>query len=552
MGLCAVYALSFAGCKNPVEEYDPDKTQIFVNIYNGGFGTAYANFVKTKFENDFPDYQVILDTEHKYEYSDVEFQLSSPVNETDVYITCFANTRGLSAKGYLEDLSDVWNMIPAGDTRTVASKMRDKELYENIFSGLKDDGKYGVPWSDSLVGFIFDYDLFTEKGWLARLENNAENRAALAAEEITFEEAGNYLLDADGKYVLTKGKDGKFGTYDDGQPQTEREWADMLNEVCAEANSKAFIWPGDYSDYVNDIFDAVFAQYDGKSNVNIFNSYNGTYEHGSTSFTVTPQEGYKAFGMEGRKRALQFVCDYMVKDASRIHNTALGVGGNKDAQDKFLLGYNKTKNAPQTAFLIDGSWWENEARSTFKSLESEDRGYGAREYRFMLLPDLENQLSDKTVFSTRQAGAIMMAKETDAAKKAATKNLISYFLSDESCRNFVKTSNGVLPYTFEVSKADYEGFSPFMRNVWDIYNDAENIEIFRPTVEKLASTINFYSEKKPTDWWAKVGEQKFGVPVRGLKELYSHSPDTAVDDYFNGMCEFYRADWARWYEQSQY
>lgn len=536
----------FSACTGKkIEGIDPNKTQIYVGVYNGGFGSAYLAGVKNRFETDYPDYELIIDGEQKREYLDIYNTLKAGTEINDVFITCFPETQGLQAPGYLEDISDVWEMTPVGETETIENKMKNSDLYQQIFKGATDDGLYGLPWSDSMVGFVFDFELFKENGWLLYAQNDETTKASLAKAEIGFTESGNYLIDSSGEKILSLGKDGKPGTYDDGQPITESEWRTMVKKISVRADTKVFLWPGNYPDYVNDIFDAAFVQYDGVANAEVFNTFSGTYTNGDVSFEVKEETGYLVNQMTGRKKALDFVNEYLVNTEYR-HGKAESGTSNTDAQDLFLMGYEKSKSNPETAFLIDGCWWENEARGTFEmpSIVNDGRGYGKREYRYMLLPDFSGQLCDKSVLSTRQAGAIMVKKQTDEAKKAMIKEFLRYLVSDQNVKSFVTQTNGLLPYKVELNESEYNLLTPFMKNVWDMYRDEENILIFRPKVERLKSRLNYVSASKPkNDWFSSVEGFTYKIPLSGLQALRDNGTSDPTGVYMAGMLKYNRDRW---------
>ena len=143
----------FSACGGKqIEGIDPNKTQIYVEVYNGGFGSEYLSGVKTLFEAEHTDYQVLINGEEKREYLEIFNTLKAGTEINDIFITCFPETQGFQAPGYLEDISDVWSMKAIGDTDTIENKIKDSATYKQIFKGATDDGLYGLPWSDSMVG----------------------------------------------------------------------------------------------------------------------------------------------------------------------------------------------------------------------------------------------------------------------------------------------------------------------------------------------------------------------------------------------------------------
>ena len=137
---------------------------------------------------------------------------------------------------------------------------------------------------------------------------------------------------------------------------------------------------------------------------------------------LSDTNGYKINELEAVYQSLKFMNSYfnnsgtsskylhsLVKDKSKNH---------LDAQNTFLLGYRNNAGNKLSAMLVDGMWWENEAKEFFNALGAQDasRGFGQREYRIMLLPDFEGQKSDKSVIAAGDAGKALLDAGVDAIK----------------------------------------------------------------------------------------------------------------------------------------
>jgi hypothetical protein len=70
--------------------------------------------------------------------------------------------------------------------------------------------------------------------------------------------------------------------------------------------------------------------------------------------------------------------------------------------------------------LVEGGWWENEAREMFNNIAKEDssRGFGKRDYRFLMTPAMEGQAfaANKTAVETAENGVIIVPKQKDKDK----------------------------------------------------------------------------------------------------------------------------------------
>ena len=126
-----------------------------------------------------------------------------------------------------------------------------------------------LPWDESIVGMVFDYKTFVENGWLNYASE--DDKAALSTQGITYTENNGvlYFASATGKVnyavgdvLLTAGKDGKYGTYDDGQPTTMAEFDDMLGNIAyGNKKAKTFLYSGLNDNYTSWVMQEVMAQY---------------------------------------------------------------------------------------------------------------------------------------------------------------------------------------------------------------------------------------------------------------------------------------------------
>ena len=161
--------LSTVGCKpEVVEEIDKNKTQIYVSIYNGGYGTEWFNMLKKDFEADYPEYQIMV-TPAKDSGQTINELIKSSQGTYNVYISGdYRHTKDLIDLDCLVDLSDVYTSKAASDeAKTIEQKMKNAETYKTAYSKEGGSGVYVIPYSSGFTGLVFDYDLFVENNWLA-------------------------------------------------------------------------------------------------------------------------------------------------------------------------------------------------------------------------------------------------------------------------------------------------------------------------------------------------------------------------------------------------
>ena len=512
VSLAAVMGLSMAACSP--EKIDPtgsaggideNKVQIYVEIYNGGTGTTWIEEMASEWNATQTDCEVIITGKEKFNIEAVVAQLQSGLSDTSatVYYTVHAGYgRSVIDNDLLVDLTDVLERDVDGNGKTIGEKLGTTDLFRQQWKALstKADGSgcYALPYGDSYMGLIYDHDAFLEHNWL-RYASTSE--AAAAAEDgIQTTVSGNKLVvtndtdyyDPDNQ-LLTAGKDGKYGTYDDGQPETYAQWTAMLQQIVDIDLRKAFLWTGMYSDYLDPVFFGALAQNGGTDVWNAVMSRNSQGKqiklNNGQSVAIDYTNGYLADSAQALTNTLNFMEEIVLTDGYVNEKSFSGQTTHTDAQNAFLLGYLNERANPETAFLVDGVWWENEARSFFLSLENdgeEGRGYGQRDYRFMLLPDLDGQLSTKSHFSSQDCGAVAIAKlpdnEKNNIKTRGAKDFLAYTLKDENLRKFTVKTGVNRAYDYTLTAEDRAAMTPFARAAYDIYHDTENIEIMHPTI----------------------------------------------------------------------
>ena len=231
------------GCGQLINPARKDGKEILISVYNGGFGVDWIDPVIADFEADYPEYTVEIE-DRKRTVEEIS-NLIALGQQADAYISCVADFHQEIYKGNLEDLSDILEMKVDGDDRTIASKVTNLDLWKKVAS--KDgEGIYMLPYEDSVLGFIYDHGKFVEMGLLYKATNDSATKTALKNQKITFTESGTELIFKssenrtnykEGDVILRAGKDGKYGTYDDGQPITIDEWNKMFSLLDAYGNT---------------------------------------------------------------------------------------------------------------------------------------------------------------------------------------------------------------------------------------------------------------------------------------------------------------------------
>ena len=306
---------------------------------------------------------------------------------------------------------------------------------------------YGIPYADCLSGFIVDYDLFEEEGW-----NDYEGL--------------------------------------NGLPTTVNDFYNLLQRIQRGGYS-GFTYS--VSHYTPQIIWSIIQKVDGKEGMGLWNSYQGEYDFNadgtvSDDEKITLATAYKILDTRGYEAAYKFVNTMFTKDSNGNAyydpNVVQGVSYSACQQD-FLMSKTST-NRNRIAMIIEGEWWENEARGTFTSMGNlnSDDGYGKRDFRFMPIPQFsENDKGEKyTIGSHSGSGELVFVNkktvEGNAVKEKLAKLWLQYQYSTDCLKIFTKNAGSVLPYQYEMSEAELAEVTPFVRSVWEMHT-SDKVEIVR-------------------------------------------------------------------------
>ena len=383
------------------------KNEIVVEPFSGsGFGYQWLKDLASEWMKDNPNYTIKVKENSTYLSGTQLSQIEAGTTTTDVYFGSYPNYSSGFYKGYFEDLTDMLSMKPEGGL-TVQEKIVDfdnwkkvasKVVYDEATGEFSHSGCYMLPHSITLTGLVYDHDHFLDNGWLTYAANTDEVKSSLTAQGITFEESGDKLIfksatgitnyEADDE-ILAAGKDGKYGTYDDGQPQTMADFEAMVENIIA-SNKIPFIYSS-MDEYVTELVNAYVVQYAGMDAYDALTAFDSNGKEiklrDGSSAVIDWNNGYLAHSVEGIESAVSFVNKYFVKD-SKCFTTGNYV---QDAQDKFISG--GIGQGDYVAMLMEGNWFELEASETLKAAgkRNPQKGDGKVDYRMMLLPAIEGQ-----------------------------------------------------------------------------------------------------------------------------------------------------------------
>lgn len=535
----ASMAAPMAACNiggTATQSVDESKTQIYAYAVNNGLGYKWMEHFAEEF-NKLPGneaYQVVPQTGDMDLTTTLSNRLSAKSTEVNIYFGCQSALKNMILENKLIDLTSVYNSKVDGDSNgTIADKTHNYAQVKQAWSDLNGNGIYGVPYGTGVSGMVFDFDWFLENDLLNFASaddldevNDQAGKTVCRVDgdrlKVTVE-FGNYLT---GDYVLTKGRDGKYGTYDDGQVTYVSEFESLLQDIMAIDNTHPFLYcTKSFAAYTPTLPSAAMMQEMGYDNYIAYNNFDGELKNkdGSVEMTLTPATGTQAFQSNivraGLTRSAEVAKEYIwgqigsingqsYSASQMVHGASLNTTSlsHTDAQDKFVSARFNPESIKVGAFLIEGVWFEgSEALGTINALsEQPGRGqyaYGTRRFRYYLTPWTTTQISDKTVMALQDDGSGVILnnvpqKVKDQGQAAVDaylekcKEFLAFTLKNENLAYYTETMGIPRPYDYTVDKSKLP--TPFTVATYEMCADTENIQMYRTGVVGQSSLIRSY------------------------------------------------------------
>lgn len=505
--IAVMMTVSVSACGRVIEDDVPDgRTLIKISLYCGGWGTEYMDKLIDRMNESQETYWYSRTADNKSASDEIRDKILGGVVEADIYVTTPADVEELVVKGKLEDLSDVYNYTVPGESKSIKEKTMSYDFYQSTFSDA--NGIYVMPNSVSLNSIVYDHDLFSLMEWLITDDETASG--------------------------LSAGADGVEGNWDDGLPVTYEEYKNLFKNI-ADDQYIPFVYADTLGfDQYKFTIEAAWAQYEGLENYAMGAMFNGTYTSVSDStktITVTPETGYKVYTenlQEGRFKAMQIV--YECFENTKYMYTAEKGLTHTDAQGKFILSH-KMQN--RIAMLLDGCWWENEAKRNFAEdakYNGAEYAYGARDFRSLPVPAFDGQNAEsncKHYFYGGAGGATFAVKQSDSVKRQGVIEFLRAYASDENCKQYTKLTGGKFPFEYTMTDSELQELTPYARNVFEILSDP-NVVLVDPYKYEKMSSLAVYPER-----WGKIKITGKGTWTTHLAAI--RASGVSLSDYIKGV-----------------
>ncbi len=553
--MAAVSAVSITGCGKVGEKIDETKTQIYVNVKETGVGTTFATNLKLAFEEEYAgkSYETgkkgvqVMITKNDVDKENIEGSLSS--DSTDIFYLPNFPIKNLVALAsgtseYLEDVSDI---VTEGGAGSIHNRLFDSTRdYFNV--GTNDAPKYfALPWFTSYYGTVYDIGLFKEKHLYSTDPQSGLQYGGLNGQ--VGDEDDNW--GPDGKTGTKDNGDGTISDYtlDDGLPATWSDF-DQLIGVMKFNDVTPFAFT-DFDGYPESWLQALWIDYEGKENYELVKTFNGTYTYKDESgkeqtLTIDETNGYMVAHQNGKKAAIS-VAKKLISNKWYDDILFDSTTKNKAAQNIFLKSNTPVKYSGTTypiAFLMEGTWWENEARGTFDDLAGLQGGekwaYGTREFGLMPFPKFTEgngfvnasvNLDKITLRSGgvgEEAAAVLINKKSK--HKEAAKDFLRFAYSDKMNIAFTVDSGVTKPIQYAMTQEELQNITPFQRNIYQLTQN-DNVEIVSGAIRSK------YMIKDPTGVSSMVSFDSMIGNSKKSKVLstFRNANSPTAQEYWNGV-----------------
>ena len=443
--LSAVFVLpGLFGCyssQNPNLQEDITKANITVATWDGGVGKEWLEQAAEKFEEihkDSTQFQegrtgvnIIVDASRNYTASSVQ---ERPM-EKDIYFTEGINYYSMINNGTAAELTDIMTGpltdYDSDDARTILQKI-DPAYRQFLNYGTEEEPEYyAIPFYDSFYGIVYDITLWEDVGlYLTEAENFGKLEQAHA------------------------GIDNVPGNSDDGLPRTYEEFALLLRRIGMEQNIVPFLSSNAGIEYGANMLYNYWVDHEGYEQFMLNLTFKGQAKDlinvkSNGSIETLPEtpinfsNGYDLQKQAGKYYALTFMDDIMAgsSESYRI------LSQHTDAHRAYVDNA-RTNTSTRYAMLVEGSWWENEAKPYFNALAEDN--VSRHEYAIMPIPAATTEKLQEKQSNAANKLPSQTCVSLSASYGVVNKNSNNLELALEFMR-FLHTDENLRAFTLETS-----------------------------------------------------------------------------------------------------
>jgi hypothetical protein len=378
-----------------------------------------------------------------------------------------------------------------------------------------------------------------------------------------FDERGYYFADApaNGSPFVSKtnskkakGPDGAYDTYDDGLPVTYDEFFELCERIADDTNTPV-TWAGAaYDTYLPLLAETLCVDHDGLEQSMLWYTHNGsattlaTVQGGqlvrdASPTAITTDNAYELGRQEGRYYASQFIERLMRTDKyhnSLAYNSAFT---HMNAQEDFLLAGIDGVTKP-IAMLVDGCWWEMEAKDTFRKmvqLYGQDYAKQNRNFGFLPLPKATNAKAAETAAADKKLTlydslySLSFIKANIAEwKKPLALEFMRFANTDESLREFTSVTNTFKALEYDLTAGDLAKMTPYGRSLVAAVSKADIVYPYSQN-SKFLNNSGYFNGLGMFN--SRIGTYNYSSMIPAFRSTVT------LNDYFTGIKTYFQATW---------
>ena len=504
-----VGALGCSDRNSDAEPIDKTKTQLYIATYGGGYGTAFLQDIEDRFE------KWAIDNQKSYEDGKVGVQIYKTASKSkytannlvtsidnDAYEVYFVTNDALNS--FVNDevckLYDITDAVTSDNPfdsqgKSIQDRIRP-EMDDHHNLGDSETAKYySLPFVDGGSGLTYDKDVFVKNELYFKKGGCASEFSAYTQANNTSPAVGTYSGDptfTNGKNNVAKsaGPDGKYGTEDDGLPATLAEF-ELLVKQMKKKGVTSIIWSGATQEAYTPFLARAFANnYHGLAESAILKDGGGANGRETTIITGFDNDGNPILeknhkiGMDNlediaRQAGYYYglrMFEIMLENGTEDSTVWQGKS-HTEAQYKYIFSLPDAK-IKDIAFLLDGTWWENEADAA-GSFDKCVKYLGAntarekRNFAFFPMPWAdESQIGNKYTMAGG-GGSFFVSERLPKEKQQLIKDFIQFAFSDESLQRMTINIGIPAPFDYEMNETYEPQMSSYTRSFYNIYRKSD-------------------------------------------------------------------------------
>ena len=500
-------------------EDNSNKSQITVATWDGGLGSKWLEDAAERFEELYKDKSfeegkvgcdISIIASRSFDGSGMAF---TPLTH-DVYFVEGVDYYAMTNNKQMESVTDIIStpLSEYGEEETILNKI-DPVMQEYLLAA--DGNYYAIPFYETFYNFSYDLDLWDAKSFYMAADGGWTNASG----------------------SLTAGPDGVQGTSDDGLPATFADFEKLLTRI-KDAGVLPFVCAANATDYVANFLYEYYANYEGKEQMNLNYTFDGVAtdliqvdEDGNVKklpdTQITFENGYELQQQAGRYYTLKFVENVLSKkDNFKIIDTHI------NAQKSFVRG--GIANDQPIAMILEGSWWENEAKDAFNDLA--DNGLERHNYAVMPKPHAtEEKIGQKATWLSQSGSYGFVASASD--NKPLALEFLRFLHTNDELSHFTAEVNITRPLSYTVTAEDQSKMTTYGKSLLTLKKESD---ILYPYANELGALNNpqlFWSYG-----WAWLTDVN-GYEYRNPWLYFMEVEDASSEAYFNGQKKYFEMRW---------